>query len=132
MKGSEKRRLVAQMKERDRRIRLLLGKGLISDASEIPDSAIPVDPDRSTKSAGWSPEVFYKDIEFSCADCGRFECWSAESQQHYFEVLQASPYKQPKRCYECRQNEVLRLDKARAEAGHEIQEAGKGGGGNGE
>lgn len=49
---------------------------------------------------------------------GKLECWSAGSQQHYFEVIQASPYKQPKRCYDCRQKEILRRDKARAAAGH--------------
>jgi hypothetical protein len=122
MKGSVKRRLAAQMKDRDRRIRRLLVKGLISDPSEIPNNAIPIDPDCSTKSQVWSPEVFYQDLEFSCADCGKSECWSAESQQHYFEVIQAIPYKQPKRCYDCRQKEHLRREKARIDAGHATQE----------
>ncbi len=114
------------MKERNRRIQRLLEKGLISNAGEIPDNAVPVDPDRSTKALGWSLELYYQDIEFSCADCGKSDCWSADSQQHYFEEMRASPYKQPKRCYECRQKENLRRDKARMDAGHAKHEAEQG------
>jgi hypothetical protein len=129
MKRSHKRRLNLLTKERNRRIQRLLEKGLISNACEIPDNAVPVDPDRSTKSLGWSPELFYQDIEFSCTDCGKSECWAAEAQQHYFEEMRASPYKQPKRCYDCRQKENLRRDKARMDAGHGKHQAEHGEGG---
>lgn len=129
MKGSKQRRLSLLMKERSRRIQRLLEKGLISNAREIPDHAVPVDPDRSTKTLGWSPELFYQDIEFSCTDCGKSECWTAKAQQHYFEEIRASPYKLPKRCYDCRQIENLRRDKARMDAGHAKHKAEHGEGG---
>jgi hypothetical protein len=122
MKPSERRREKQRLKElrvdRARRIQLLLGRGMITDKSEIPDDAIPVDPECSTKALTWSPEIFYRDINFVCSDCAKEECWTADSQKHYFEVLRSSPYKYPKRCYECRQKEIERRDIARKDAGH--------------
>lgn len=94
---------------------MLLERGLIKNASEIPDDAIPIDPEISTKAGLCIPAICYQDIEFICTDCGRADFWSAGSQQHYFEISKASPYKQPKRCYDCRQKELAR--KARAGAG---------------
>jgi hypothetical protein len=103
---------------RQRRIRMLLERGLIKDASEIPDEAIPIDPALSTKANLCIPEVCYQDIEFVCTDCGKPDFWSAGSQQHYFEVSKASPYKQPKRCYDCRQKEQARKMQVRTDSGH--------------
>jgi len=94
---------------------MLLEREFIKNASEIPDDAIPIDPEFSTKAGLCIPAVCYQDIEFICTDCGRPDFWSAGSQQHYFEISKASPYKQPKRCYDCRQKELTR--KAQAGAG---------------
>lgn len=117
-RAQSKQRLRKVLDERERRIRLLLERGLIQDASEIPDAAIPIDPDCSTKATLCIPAVCYQDIEFVCTDCGRPDLWSAGSQQHYFEISKASPHKQPKRCYDCRQRELARKQQARADSGH--------------
>jgi hypothetical protein len=112
-------RLRQVLHDRERRIRLLLERGLIQDAVEIPADAIPIDPERSTHANTCSPAVFYQDIEFVCIDCGKPDFWAAGSQQHYFEVSKASPYKRPKRCYDCRQKELSRKIQARRDSGHE-------------
>ena len=113
-----KQRMRHLKQDRQRRIRLLIAKGIIACDADIPEDAIPVDPECSTKAKTWSPEAYYQDIEFACADCGKREHWTAESQQYYFEVMRASPYKQAKRCYDCRQKEILRRNRAREDAGH--------------
>ncbi|WP_395751146.1 zinc-ribbon domain containing protein [Prosthecobacter sp.] len=118
-RNQSNQRLRKVIDERERRIRLLLERGLIQDASEIPDDSIPVDPDLVLPTNACIPAVCYMDIEFRCADCGKPDFWSAGSQQHYYEILKASPYKRPKRCYECRQKELARKQQARADSGHE-------------
>jgi hypothetical protein len=117
--SASRQRLRQAVADRERRIRLLLERGLIRDADEIPVDAIPIDPERTVLANVWSPQVYYQDIEFVCTDCGKADFWSAISQQHYFEVLKAAPYKRPKRCYDCRQKELARKTKARRDSGHE-------------
>jgi hypothetical protein len=90
-----------------------LEKGLIKDASEIPEDAIPIDAEKSTKAPAWIPGIYYEDIGFHCSDCGKHEVWTAESQQYYFEVMQAPPYKGTKRCYDCRQKFNVKRDRDR-------------------
>jgi hypothetical protein len=111
-------RLRKVLDDRPRRIQMLLERGFIKNASEIPDDAIPIDPEFSTKAGLCIPAVCYQDIEFVCTDCGRPDFWSAGSQQHYFEISKASPYKQPKRCYDCRQQEQARKTQAGAGSRH--------------
>ncbi|MBB5031868.1 zinc-ribbon domain containing protein [Prosthecobacter vanneervenii] len=106
------------LNERQRRIRRLIELGLIQDASEIPEDAIPIDPDIAQRANRVIPAACYIDIRFVCTDCGKPELWSADSQRQYFEITKASPYKKPKRCYECRQKELARKLHARAESGH--------------
>lgn len=113
-----KQRQRKALDERQRRIRRLIELGLIKDASEIPDEAIPIDPDLTMPTNLRCPAVCYLNIEFTCADCGKSDCWTAGSQQHYFEVSKASPYKRPKRCYDCRQKELARKTQARLDSGH--------------
>jgi hypothetical protein len=114
-----KQRLRHLTKDRGRRIRRLIERGMITDAKEIPEDAIPLDPDTSTRAMMCVPDTYYEDIEFNCVDCGKHECWSAESQQYYFEVMRASQYKQAKRCYHCRQKQVARRDASRRASGHD-------------
>ena len=117
-RAQSKQRLRKVLDERERRIRRLIELGLIKDASEIPDDAIPIDPELSTKAGLCIPAVCCQDIEFFCTECGRPDFWSAGSQQHYFEISKASPHKQPKRCYDCRQKELARKTQARLDSGH--------------
>lgn len=111
-------RLRKVLDDRPRRIRMLLERCLIKNASEIPEDAIPIDPEHSPHAGTTIPAVCYQDIEFVCADCGKPDFWSAGSQQHYFEVTKASPYQLPKHCYDCRQKELTRKTQARMNAGH--------------
>lgn len=117
-RAQSKQRLRKVFDERERRIRRLIELGLIKDASEIPDDAIPMDPDLVLPTNACIPAVCYMDIEFKCSDCGKPDLWTADSQQHYFEILKASPYKRPKRCYDCRQKELARKTQARLDSGH--------------
>lgn len=124
-KSASRQRMRHSASDRQRRIRLLLERGLIHEADEIPADAIPIDPELTVLANIWSPPVYYKDIEFFCADCGKADCWTALSQQYYFEVKKAGPYKKPKRCYDCRQKELARKIKPRIDSGHIIPRRGK-------
>ncbi|MDB6079244.1 MAG: hypothetical protein JWO82_2991 [Akkermansiaceae bacterium] len=109
----------AGFRERSRRIKLLLASGYIRHASEIPEDALPIDPEKSTWVMGWGRGTYYyEDRDFTCRDCGVAERWTAESQATYFEVLQASRDKEPVRCYACRAKELERKQQARRAAGH--------------
>lgn len=108
------------MWDRAGRIRKLIERGWIASSEEIPEAAIPIDPDCSTKAGTWSPQLYYEDIDFLCAACGKADRWKAQSQLQYFEVTHASPYKEPKLCHECRQMEAARKEQARRDAGHAI------------
>lgn len=106
-------------KERNRRIEKLINIGFISDPSDIPEDTIPIDSDHSTLAQTWSPALYYRDIHFECIDCGKEECWTAESQMHYFELVKAAPYKQAVRCHDCRKVELARKKQARRDSGVE-------------
>ncbi len=83
------------------RIRALIERGLIESGDEIPEHAIPIDFNQSTKASLIMPQLYYEDIEYSCCDCGKSEIWRAETQQHYFEVIKAKPHAQAVRCRLC-------------------------------
>ncbi len=113
-----KKRLHRLQQDRRRRIDLLVSKGMIRDASNIPADAIPIDPTTSHKARVWHPDqFFYQDIEFKCDDCGQRETWTAESQQQYSEVKKATSYKEPKHCYQCRQRRLKQKIASRLAAG---------------
>ena len=116
-----KQRLRLLVSDRPKRIRLLIKRGIISDKKEIPVDAIPIDFDASTKAEIWLEQAYYEDIEFICSRCSKSDSWSAQSQQYYFEVMKSSPYKEPRLCYDCRQEEVERKDAARSASGHKAE-----------
>ena len=111
-------RLLKLRDDRERRIGLLLERGWIQSPDDIPDDHIPIDLETSTKAELFWPQMTYADIEFECLTCGRLDNWWADQQQEYFEVLRASPHKQPSLCYKCRIEEVRRKEQARKDAGH--------------
>jgi hypothetical protein len=96
-----KRRLKLLDEQRESRIRKLIERGLIESPEDIPEDAIPVDPDRSSQSELYLPPVFYTDHEFECRDCGSKETWHAVTQQYYYEVLNGSPRSGAVRCPRC-------------------------------
>ncbi|MEO0415966.1 MAG: zinc-ribbon domain containing protein [Verrucomicrobiota bacterium] len=93
-------------------------KGFIHQETIFPEDSIPIDVEESTWVKLTIPELCYRDIEFSCRDCGKNETWQAHEQQFYFEVIKASPHARPVRCYACRKIERERKNEARRRAGH--------------
>jgi hypothetical protein len=49
-----------------------------------------------------SPPLYYEDREFTCADCGKVEVWTAEQQKVYFEEWKKPIYGTAKQCRACR------------------------------
>ena len=106
---------------RSERIAKLLKRGWIKDASEIPEDAIPVNPDRPPSGGAYSKPIFYRDAWFTCRDCGILEVWTAESQKWYFEMTGAPYYHAAIRCRNRRTRERERKREARKSAGHELE-----------
>ncbi|MCW1924874.1 zinc-ribbon domain-containing protein [Luteolibacter arcticus] len=115
-----KKEAEAATRFREQRIEKLMRLGWIKDASEIPASAIPVDPDLVSFGSEWSPHpVFFRDQTFLCQDCGAVCVWAAADQCWYYETTKAPSCKVAVRCRECRRIERDRIREARRRAGHD-------------
>lgn len=101
------------------RIAKLLERGWIHDAGEIPEDALPVDPDQINLGGSYFRPLFFSDQPFICGDCGKAEVWKAADQQWYFEISRAPYYQTAVRCRDCRAKERKRKQAARRSAGHE-------------
>ncbi len=115
---NEKQTRVLAIKERTRRVEQLLSKKWIKSHAEIPDDAIPVDPDKVNIGGSYFHPIYYKDVAFKCRDCGVEEVWSAEGQLWYYEETKALYLKMAVRCRSCRKKEQARKEHARIKAGH--------------
>ena len=94
------------LKERSRRIRRLVELGAIRDSADIPENAIPVDPDKLTLGYdGMLTKTYFIDRNFSCVECGDLQTWFKEDQMWYFEETGASLEKTAVRCRKCRKGE---------------------------
>jgi hypothetical protein len=103
---------------RHQRICKLIDLGWIRLADEIPEDALPVDPDLINLGGSYHRPIFFSDQPFTCVDCGTNCVWKAESQRWYFEKFHAPYYETAKRCRACRRNERQRKSQARITAGH--------------
>lgn len=103
---------------RELRIRKLIACGWIREESDVPDDALPVDPDLINLGGSYHRPIFFSDQSFTCQDCGISCVWKAEDQRWYFEVIQAPFYETAVRCRGCRQKERERKELARVRAGH--------------
>jgi hypothetical protein len=106
----------AAVKNRQERLRLnkLEREGRLANGVEMPAGAIAADLSEQAPSNSCSPTLFYRDIEFKCADCGTDEVWTAKNQKWYFEVLKRPIYGGPKRCAACRKKfRAMKLDQQR-------------------
>ena len=106
MNAHRKKKSTIRGFERDLRIRELVGAHVIKTPDEVPSDAIPASVEviarwRSSYST-FHRDPFYRDILFTCEDCGRESVWSAQDQRHWYEVLNGSPYSEARRCSECR------------------------------
>lgn len=53
------------------------------------------------------PPTEYRDVDFTCVDCGSPEVWTARQQQWWYEVAKGSVYATAIRCRECRRQKRL-------------------------
>ena len=88
-------------KREEKRIAGLKREGLIVKGVEIPKGALPADPDKQDHGGGYAAKLYYKDIHYACAGCGKNEIWTALQQQRYFETQKGNIYNDPKWCHEC-------------------------------
>ena len=49
----------------------------------------------------YSPLFWYEDKEYTCADCGQAQVWTAKEQHWWYEVAKALIYTQATRCRSC-------------------------------
>jgi len=116
---SSKQNQYRDAQERANRIAKLIAEGWISDAIEIPSTAIPVDPHRINIGGSYFRPTYFEDIEFVCRDCSIHQVWKAEDQIWYYETSGAPYYSTAVRCRSCRAAERSRKIEARKAAGHE-------------
>jgi hypothetical protein len=77
-----------------------------------PSDAVEADLTQQVPNHSYSGKpLYYRDVEFDCADCGRHEVWTATQQKWWYEVAKGSLYTTAKRCRACRA--VVRAAKER-------------------
>jgi len=96
----KKDELNAQRKKQ--RLKRLDRDGRLANGVEMPPGAIPADISQQTPNGSYSTLAFYRDLEFTCADCGAQEVWKAKDQKWYYEIAKGLIYSRPKRCRACR------------------------------
>jgi hypothetical protein len=120
---SSKQNKFRNAQERAYRIANLIAEGWISDATEIPATAIPVDPHRINVGGSYFRPTYFDDIAFVCRDCGNHQIWKAEDQIWFYETSGAPYYSTAVRCRSCRVAERIRKSEARKAAGHNKEKA---------
>jgi hypothetical protein len=122
-----KARKIEEEKAAMRRARIakLTSWGWLAIGSEIPEDAIPVDPELIRRTSPSDRPTFYRDVEFLCVDCGKAQTWKAEDQQWYYETAGGMIENIAKRCRPCRMPEKERKRLARIAAGHAPREGAK-------
>ncbi len=68
---------------------------------KIPNGAIIANLDKQEPNGSYDCKAYYVDETFRCVDCGIEHTWTAEQQQHWFEVVKGSIYTQITRCRDC-------------------------------
>jgi hypothetical protein len=77
-----------------------------------PSDAVEADLTQQVPNHSYSGKpLYYRDVEFDCADCGRHEVWTATQQKWWYEVAKGSLYTTANRCRACRA--VVRAAKER-------------------
>ena len=122
----EKRASLRAKKER-RRLEKLAKEGRLVDGHEIPRDAVAGDRSQQAPNNSYSAVYYYRDIEFTCADCGSEEVWKAKDQKWYYEVVKGPIYAGPKRCRACRkkQREMKANQRKQMDAADRARHEGK-------
>jgi hypothetical protein len=104
---------------RSGRIKKLLQRGWISHPADIPEDAIPVDPDLINIGNSYHHPTWFEDRDFHCQDCGALRTWKAEQQRQFYESTFAFIFVHVVRCPDCSRRERERISEARKRAGHD-------------
>lgn len=102
---SKKQRAASRGKKEQRRLNKLEKEGRLVDGHEVPVGAVAADRSQQAPNNSYSARYYYRDIEFTCADCGSEEVWKAKDQKWYYEVVKGPIYAGPKRCRACRKKQ---------------------------
>jgi hypothetical protein len=88
-------------KREEKRLAKLQKEGRLVKGIEVPQSALPANPDAQNPGGGYSAKFYYQDIHFICAGCGKPGIWTSQQQKRYFEIQKGNIYNKPKWCHEC-------------------------------
>jgi len=88
-------------KREEKRLAKLQKEGRLVKGIEVPQSALPANPDAQNHGGGYSAKFYYQDIDFICAGCGKPGIWTSQQQKRYFEIQKGNIYNKPKWCHEC-------------------------------
>lgn len=55
----------------------------------------------------------YRDLPFTCVDCGKLEIWAATQQKWWYETAKGDVWTTATRCRPCRQKERMRKNETR-------------------
>lgn len=88
-------------KRAEKRLAKLRKQGRVVKGLVIPENALAGDPDKQHHSGGYSAKLYYQDIHYICAGCGKPGIWTAQQQKKYFEEQKGNIYNEPKWCYDC-------------------------------
>jgi hypothetical protein len=86
----------------------------IDRAKAYRNRLVPVDKDKLNLGNSYeTPSDFYRDIDFTCIDCGSKETWIAEQQKWWYEEAGGYYFSTAIRCRNCRKIENERKAEAR-------------------
>jgi hypothetical protein len=115
MKSGRQRR--AQILERRRRLARIskpTSRAPWHEPDAVPRGALPADQAKLSHDNTYGPRPrFYADREFTCADCGKAEVWTAADQKWWYEEAKGKIASQANRCRDCRRKRRLRRSQER-------------------
>ena len=104
---------IKQKREKKRLLKLEKAGRLVKGV-EIPEGALPGNPDEQVGAEGYAAKFHYVDIAYVCRGCGRNGVWTAAQQKRYFEIQKGNIYNEPTWCHRCHIN---RMEKKAASQG---------------
>jgi len=90
-----------KQKREKKRLAKLEKEGRLVKGIEIPEGALPGNPDEQVGAEGYAAKFYYFDIHYVCRGCGKRRVWTALQQKRYFEIQKGNIYNQPTWCYKC-------------------------------
>ena len=106
--AQRKRRKVKKTQKENQVVR-----GLLLDTT-APVNEASLAPNNSYGAPDFVYRGFYRDLPFTCKDCGQEEVWRATQQKWWYEVAKGFVYSTATRCRPCRRKERERKSAARS------------------